>query len=305
MVVAPARFGGGGGGFDYPAFTSPGARRCWRIYQNAADGGGAILALSELHFRLGGTDLSGTLISSGTSGGSLADLLDNNTGTIWYHFDANPWVGIDCGVGMSSALEDIRMCCRVDGFASQACFDWQLEWADDPAGPWTRSVSFHGTHWENVLGYWKVFYAEPYIARIAVDASQISPASLYTIGQLEFRDSPGGSDITSPQGTSEEANGAIVGNFPGGGGTTPNAFNDNQASDSYNGNQGLPGYTEFRFPSDPGIVQIMMQTRNSIFFGQTPASFNFELSRDGETWNSKLFNSLPWTVQSQIQTFDI
>lgn len=273
----------------YPAPATLGTHPWWRILMSDGAIGGSLVAISELYFMKGGTSMGALTSTNGLTGGALTDLQDGNTNTFAY-FSSIPW---NIGIQLSStdAPDTIRMACRTDGFNEQAPITFDLQYSDNTTdgqnGTWTTARHYGQIAWNNPSAPYHNYSVDFYSARVTWTSGDLaSGATLYAMDEMIFKS--GGVSITSPETTNAASAGSIFGEINGSGGSDsngrpPNAFDNNTGT--YFGNNGVPGYMEWRSPTNPLLDEVGWSSRGS-FANQACPSGTLTLTRDGITYST-------------------
>jgi hypothetical protein len=274
---------GGGGGttnyapFDWTDYNPLSAHRYWRLLMTSG------LTVAELYLLdTNATTLTGTWSTNNAGNGAASNVADGNGGTFWgasaYGTTGAPnWLELDLGAGNSAIVDQIQMTART-GFQSQTPTDFKLQYSDDNA-TWTDACAIAASiNWGS--GQRRIFRVRPYIVQFYMLPLTSGGSTTITYTELEILS--GTTDLTAPV-TTDALAGSAMGLSDGNDAT--NAFN-NVADGGYTGNGGIPQWTEWRFPLNPGVINGVSITARGGFGNQAPGGVIIRYSRDGITYRS-------------------
>lgn len=258
------------------------AHRYWRVFITAT--GSNVIGVSEIELRdtVGGADLtgSGTASASAIDGSNVpAQAVDNNTGTDWSTWPANPpqWWAYDFGAGNAYDIRQLRFTPR-SGWPTEAPKDFDLQYSDD------------GTTWVSKCGFAGVTYSGVGATTVTVPDSDpaphrrwrlyiISTAGTYVgISEIELRSSSGGADLTG-SGTASHSSSA--------GGWEADKAVDNNTGTAW-ATYPAPASQWWAYDFGAGathrIVEVRITPRTDGYHAEAPQTFHVQYSDDGTAW---------------------
>lgn len=297
MVIQPSRFA------SAPVGS---AHRYWRVfiatnngeanytsvnrvemYSSALDGGGRIDRC------VGGTPIFST--QGGFSGGEPASgAFDDSNATVWVTAGPaanrlNCWIGYDFG----SPIEIDRFALQARGTSlTQTPKGMSLQWSDDNVTWTTLFTTADQTGW--AVNEQRLFVAPSYAPTYTGSphgahrywrihcARANSGGGTFALAEVEFRATPGGSDLTgsgTPSAHSEFSPPTY---------DAAKAFDNNNAT-LWSANGGTSnGWLKYDFGSGGAVsvAEVMIRARNDSSFSQTPRYGQIEFSDDNANWST-------------------
>lgn len=282
LAGATPRAGGGAG------------HRHWRLYFPNA--GNQYLAFSEveMYSAIGGPNRcgSGTVSASSVYGANAAaNAFDGNTGTLWSTnvFSGAHWLAYDFGTPVDVVQFKLRN--APTNYQSPVT----LQYSDDGSS-WTDATPLlqpgrqvdSGSQTYLVGGvktYWRIY----------VSANQ---SSGYTnISELEFRESVGGADVSSP-GQPGRVDSAYAGT------TNESHMVDNNTGNYWESANGVPHWVWYAFGREVELAELSLRT--GPYAGESPKDFLIQYSGDGTNWTTAktVTGSTGWSAW-ETRTFAI
>lgn len=290
---------GGGGGtsnyapFDWTDYSPLTAHRYWRVLMTSG------LTIAELYLLdINAATLTGTWTANNTGNGGTANLNDGNGGTFWGSgttgtVAAPNWLVLDLGAGVTAIVDQIQMTARTS-FQSQTPTDFKLQYSDDNA-TWVDACAVaNSVNWGS--GQRRIFRVRPYIVQFYFDEPNIQTGGT-TITYAELEILQGTTDLTVPATTSDAIAGSIMGTSDG----NDASFAFDNSTSGYSGNAGLPTLTEYRFGTNPGLINGVSVTARSGFGGQAPGSVKVRYSRDGLTYRTAYQSPLQQSAWASLE----
>lgn len=290
------------------AVSQPPARY-WRIYITANEGNSySEINSIELATSNYGANIAtgGTASSSGDFGGNAASqAFDASLTTVWTSAGSTlpHWIGYDFGPGNEKQIKSVGIYGAGSGYTMRSPKNFLVQYSVDGSN-WTTAWSVSNQPNWGVIEY-RLFSEKltpnGYVGnpwgnhsfwRIDILSSEY--ASYYSLGELQFRTSPGGQSVTGTPFASSYLNSSYV---PG------NAF-DNSAATQWASSAGHQWLGQ-QYETPVSISEVAIQARSDTDQTQTPRQFmlRFSDSVDGpyRTVFVKL-NEIGWTL-SQWRTY--
>jgi hypothetical protein len=315
MILDSFRFVTGGGG----GITA----RYWRIRVIEDQSGGTVPAISadniEMRATAGGSDLTTTAsngFADSTGEGTVSNAFDGNNGTFWVSSNAGGtygthWIAYDFGSGNAVEIRQIVWAKRPDGFGRNEAPTIGIVEYSDNASTWTAYWAFA------TLGDWDApaesrTFTKPddgleTFWRIRATSVQGGSSFGWATGNVEFRETAGGSDVTQ---IGVGASGYALGSQGTSGTTRPLEAFDGNVDSSFVSNNTLASATNwlgFAFFAGRDINEVTIQAYNNASGANNCITAGVvETSKDRVNWTEEWSFTTPatWVNNStEVRTF--
>jgi hypothetical protein len=288
--------------------------RYWRIRVTAAMNGGNLAAFSNVVMaeRIGGAHMLGAVAptASSTNFGAVANVQDASVGTIFVSNGNPATITWDLGATAGN-WKDIRSCrINVDpAWHPQGPKTFSIQYSDDGATWFDRITVASEVGWDgSVTQGWRarIFSAatQPLAAlpgylwyRLNITAG--NDVTQVAIGELEFRATVGGADLTvpgSPAFYSQQA----------GGNPWSSAYDNNVGSGGYFGTTGFPYLVGLELAQRAVLAQVSIVPYPG-FNAYAPKNFTVQGSNDFATWDTvkTLVNETAWAANPTARLYAV